>query len=286
MATTAPESPSPPGATHPMAQTLALLQPWIDFVPQQQRRLGLFICLALAVHLAAFLFIRIDSTRAELHEPPRTHVTVENSRPATGAEESSAFLDSLSDPRLFLVPPTLVSLLAAQNTPIHLAEITSHLGTEEMPAPASAPDSPLVAPAAPSLQQRVIADMQPERQPFNYDEHPPATVTKTMWQWDPAFGSRHPLQVPELPSPITDTDLSPTELRVSVEAGGAVDHVLLEETCQKPEFDQLAILAAAKLRFPPVSEADPEWAHITVFWHCTAPPREVVEPTPPTPPGP
>lgn len=81
MATTTPSPPLPaatPPESDPVAQTLALLQPWIDYVPQQQRRLGLFIFLALLVHLAAFFFIRIDTTRAELRRQPRTHVTVEN----------------------------------------------------------------------------------------------------------------------------------------------------------------------------------------------------------------
>ena len=70
-------TPTPPAATDPVTQTLALLQPWIEFVPQQQRRLGWFIFIALLVHLATFFFIRIDTTRAELQHQTRTHVSVE-----------------------------------------------------------------------------------------------------------------------------------------------------------------------------------------------------------------
>ncbi len=52
-----------------VAQTLALLQPWIDFVPPRQRRLGLFIVAALLLHLAVFFLVQIDAThRAFLSE--------------------------------------------------------------------------------------------------------------------------------------------------------------------------------------------------------------------------
>ncbi|MDB4793443.1 hypothetical protein OAG63_00245, partial [Methylacidiphilales bacterium] len=94
----------------PVAQTLALLQPWIDYVPQPQRRLGLFIFLALAAHVAMFFFIRIDSTRAELRHQARIHVTVENRQAAADqslsaeTEPGNDFWDRLTDPRLFLMP--------------------------------------------------------------------------------------------------------------------------------------------------------------------------------------
>src|ERR1700733_4021285 len=104
MANATPEHPATP-ASDPVAQTLALLQPWIEFVPQQQRRLGLFIFLALLVHLATFFFIRIDTTRAEIPHQTRTHVTIEYPQTVdVNGEPGDEFPDRLTDPRLFLLP--------------------------------------------------------------------------------------------------------------------------------------------------------------------------------------
>jgi TonB family protein len=274
---------SNPEAHHgPHSGPLALLHPWIDFVPRQQRRLGLFIGVALAIHLAAFFFIRIDATRAELQHQARTHVTVENAHPAIDAEGTDAFWDALTDPRLFLLPVVPLTQLSPNEQLPGLSEINSSLGTQQLPAAAEADIYPIVPAAEPPLQQQVIADLHPARQPFSYDENVPAPDTKTTWQWDPAFAARQATDAPDLPSPVSDTDLSPTELRLAVSADGTVQHVLLEETCQKPELDQLAILAARKLRFHPATQPGLAWGRATVFWHCTPPPREVVVPTPPS----
>ena len=261
---------------------LALLQPWIDFVPQPQRRLGLFIAAALALHVAVFFFIRIESARAEIQRQPRTHVTVENARSAE--EGGDAFLDSLADPRLFLLPVEWPGHLSPDELPAGPAEV--RLGSAQGPPAAGAPDYPLIQSGEPTLQEQVAADMRPARQPFSYQEEGPAPSAKTMWQWDPVLASRQPVAMPDLPSPVSDTDLNPTELRVAVDAPGTVQHVMLEESCQKPELDQQAILAARKLRFHPAAQPGLTWGRVTIFWHCTAPPREVVVPTPPTPPTP
>src|SRR5208282_3873303 len=112
MATSIPDPPAPVPApaeaeatSDPVAETLALLQPWIDYVPKRQRRLGLFIFLAFLAHAAVLYFVRIDATRAELRRQTRIHVAVE-SPPATSMENPSGdnFWDRLTDPRLFLLP--------------------------------------------------------------------------------------------------------------------------------------------------------------------------------------
>ena len=280
MSTQAPGIPAGPNTAHdPVAHTLALLRPWIDFVPQPQRRLGLFVCLALAVHFAAFFFIRIDATRAELQHQARTHVTVEN------ADDSDNFWDDLTDPRLYLLPATAFNRVSADELPPDFLASNSRMGTEQLPPPADAEISPLAPSVAAPLTEQVAADMHPARQPFAYKQMPPVPASKTAWQWDDAFTSRQPATVPDLPSPVSNTDLSPTELRVAVGADGTVQHVLLEETCQNPDLDQQAVRAAQKLRFGGTQQPGLEWGRVTIFWHVIAPPREVVEPTPATAPS-
>lgn len=285
MVTDAPEIPAASGhhaPPHTVAEALALLHNWIDFVPRQQRRLGLFICFALAVHVAAFFFIRIDAARAEMQHPIRIHVTMENSHPSVGVEESDSFFDSLTDPRLFLLPVVPLNHLPPDEGAPDLSAINLQPETPHWPAAAPGENHPLVHAVAPSLQQEVTANMHPARQPFSYDETVPPPMTKTSWQWGADLAARPPAVVPDLPSPVSDTDLNPTELRVAINADGSVEHVLLEETCQKPELDQQAILAARKLRFGALADSGIVWGHVTVFWRSTSPPREVVEPTPPT----
>ncbi len=83
---------------------LALIEPWISFVPQQQRRLGLFICLALAIHAAICLFLIIDTSVAQMQHAPHLNVSVENPMAlAVNGQRPDKFWDEITDPPR--VPP-------------------------------------------------------------------------------------------------------------------------------------------------------------------------------------
>jgi hypothetical protein len=285
MANSTPEHPAST-AHDPLAHTLALLQPWINYVPQQQRRLGLFIFIALLIHLATFFFIRIDTTRAELRHQTRTHVTVEYPQAiAVNGEPGDDFWDRLTDPRLFLLPLNPLASLATDAPP---PDLNSSLGSMALPPPALPEDYRTAQPIVTPLEQRVEEAMRPPRQPFSYDETPPVVAAKTAWRWDAALAGRQPTGLPDLPSPTSDTDLSPTVLRVAVGPGGAVEHVLVEQSCGDlgapiaKDLDQQAVLATRKIRFKPTDQPGLLWGFITVFWHYSAKPRQEVVPTPPT----
>jgi len=295
MATQTPELPASPGpaaapaASDAVAQTLALLQPWIDYVPRQQRRLGLFIFLALLVHVAVFFFIRIDTTRAELQHQVRTHVTVENPQ-TTSAESLSGddFWDRLTDPRLFLLPLQPGAGLSSDEPAFDFTAINSNIGSTDLPPPALPEDYRFARPAVTPLEQQAEEAMRPPRQPFFYDETPPAIATVTTWKLDEALAARQPSRLPDLPSPISDTDLDPTGLFVAVGPGGGVEHVLVEQSCGNmgasiaKDLDQQAVLAARKIRFRPTDQPGLVWGRLTVFWHYSATPREEIVPTPPS----
>jgi len=281
-------SPEPAAApeSDPVAHTLALLQPWIDYVPQQQRRLGLFIFLALLLNLATFFFIRIDATRGELRHQARTHVTVEYPQAvAVEGGPGGEFWDRLTDPRLFLLPLNPLAGLASDEPPL---DLNSDLGSKELPSAAPPEDYRAARPVVTPLEQRVEEAMQPPRQPFSYDETPPAIATSTTWRWDAALDARRPAGLPGLPSPVSDTDLSPTVLRVAVGPGGAVEHVLVDQSCGglgasiAADLDRQAVVAARKIRFQPTDRPGLLWGRITVFWRYSAKPREEVVPTPPS----
>jgi len=285
MAHSSPEHPATP-APDAVTQTLALLQPWIDYVPQQQRRLGLFICLALAIHLATFFFIRIDTTRAELRHQTRTHVTVEYPQAiAVNGAPGEDIWSRLTDPRLFVLPLNPLASLATDQPP---PDLNTNLGSTELPAPAPPAEYRTALPVVTPLEQRVEEAMRPPRQPFSYDETPPVVAAKTAWRWDDGLAARQPAGLPDLPSPISDTDLSPTVLRVAVDPNGAVEHVLVEQSSGTlgasiaKDLDQQAVVAARKIRFKPTEQPGLLWGFVTVFWKYSAKPREQVVPTPPT----
>jgi hypothetical protein len=282
----APTSEVPPAGTGTPAASvihpLALLQPWIDFVPQKQRRLGLFIFLALLLHLAAFCFIRLDPNRPGLEHETLTHATVENTGPAAEADSGDAFWDRLTDPRLFLLPILPLTRFTHDEPPLDFSAINSGIGPTQLPPSAPPENYSLTRLASPGPEEQVQAHLWPMRQPFAYRETPPVPVTKTGWQVGPSLVARRPLSLPPLPSPVSAADLNPTELRVAIDGDGAVQYVLLEETCQQPDLDRQAILAARKIQFAPADRPGLTWGKLTVFWHNTAPPPEVVVPTPPS----
>jgi TonB family protein len=284
MATSAQNVPSLPAGPashhHPVAQTLALLHNWIDYVPQQQKRLGLFIFLAALAHIAAFFFIRIDTTRSELRHQPRTQVTLEN--PAlTGASPGDAFWDRMTDPRLYVLPlptpaaapsPAIADELEAMNRDLHPVS---------MPVPAEIGNYPFFRNSLAPLNERVEETLHPARQPFAYQEHAPALAQATTWQWGDSLAQRQPAGVPALPSPVSDTDISPTRLRVAVSPSGTVRHVILEQSSQVPDLDRQAILAAEKIRFQASNLPGLQWGWVTISWYYTPKPREVAPPPAP-----
>jgi hypothetical protein len=281
------KSTTPSLHTDPVTQTLALLQPWIAYVPQRQRRLGLFIFFALLVHLVVLYFIRIDATRAELRHQTRVRVSVEYPQAvAVSGAPADNFWDRLTDPRLYLLPLKAPTSFGSDQPPL---ELDSNFGPRTLP-PAAPPDAYHAArPVVTSLEQRVADAMRPSRQPFTYVERKPAVAATTTWQWDSALAARALSAVPDLPSPISDADLTPTVLSVAVAPSGTVEHVLLEQSCGgdlgapiAKDLNQRAVLAARKIRFQPSDLPDLQWGRITVFWHYSAKPREDVVPTPPS----
>jgi len=272
-----------PSGPHPVADTIALINNWIDYVPRQQKRLGIFIFLALLGHLATFFFVRIDTTRSDLRHQPRTQVILENPSPdaATAAAPEAAFWDRLTDPRLYVLPLPGRSSAQAPDVAAEFAALTRDFHPVAMPAPAEIGNYPFLNNSLPPLDQRVAAALHPARQPFTYRENPRPMARATTWEWGQALDPRRPTGVPALPSPVSDTEISPTRLRLAVEADGTVSDVILDESSHNPDLDQQAILAAQKIRFQPVEAPARQWGFATVSWFYTPKPREVAPPPAP-----
>jgi hypothetical protein len=286
-----PASPEPSahvthGGHDPVAHTLALLQPWIDYVPQQQRRLGLFICLALAIHAAICLFLVIDTSVAQMRHESRLYVSVASPQAlAVSGEPADQLWDRLTDPRVFLLPMTSPTDLVDDMPPVS-PDTSPSFGVLPQPAP---PETYRAAqPTASSIEQQVAASLIPPRQSFTYDEAPTPVSANTTWQWDDALAQRHPTGAPALPNLVSDSNLTPTRLSVAVNSAGAVEHVVVEpiiddvSTPVDKDVAGQAVNAARKIRFDPVTTPGLQWGRITIFWRYAAKPREDVQPTPPT----
>jgi len=285
--------PAPPGGHHLLSQPLAelhpmaLLEPWINFVPQQQRRLGLFICLALALHAAVCLFLLIDLAAPQLHHEPHLYVSLDYPRAgAVSGESPGQFWDQLTDPRVFLVPRSSIADQAAELPPL-LPGTSPDSGA--MPAPAPPETYRAAHPAASPLDRQVAEAMNPPRQAFAYDQAPAPIVRQTTWQWDGTLAPRHPSGAARLPTLESDSNLTPTRLRVAVDPTGNVEHVLLEpisddlSTPVEADLAAQAAEAAQHLRFDPVATPGLQWGRVTIFWNYAPKPREEVVPTPPAP---
>ena len=281
----------PHGGPHLLSQPiteihpLELIEPWISFVPQQQRRLGLFICLALALHAAVCLFLGIDVAVSQMRHAPHLYVSVDYQRArALAGPSADSFWDQVTDPRVFLLPRSYTGDLAL-NMPSSAPSAVPGADTVPQPAP---PDMYREAqPADSPLEQEVAEAMNPPRQPFGYALAPAPMLRQTTWQWDDALAQRHPTGAPDLPTLVSDSNLTPSRLRVAVNADGVVEHVLVEpisDDLSTPVDNSLTpqiVAAAEKIRFDPVPTPGLQWGRITIFWNYAAKPREEVVPTPP-----
>ncbi|HEX4138736.1 MAG TPA: hypothetical protein VHY09_00195 [Candidatus Methylacidiphilales bacterium] len=291
----APEPTPEPSATHgghnllsqPLSEIhpFALLEPWINFVPQQQRRLGLFICLALALHATICLFLVVDTSVSHMRHDPHLYVSLDYPRAlAVSSQVPDRFWDQLTDPRVFLLPHNTTADLTA-GLPSWMPSAAA--GPDAMPPPAPPEIYRPAQPATSPLEQQVADAMVPPRVPFAYDETPVAMVKQTTWQWDDALAARHPAGALDLPTLTSDTNLTPTRLRVAVNPDGFVEHALLEpisddlSTPVDAATAEQAVAAAQKIRFDPVTTPGLQWGRITIFWNYAAKPREEVVPTPP-----
>ena len=284
-------SPAPHGGHNLLSQPLseihpmALLEPWINFVPQQQRRLGLFICLALAIHASICLFLVIDTSVAQMRHEPHLYVSLDYPRAqAVSGEAPDQFWDQLTDPRVFLLPRTTTTDLTTGLPPWMPSASPV---ADAMPQPAPAETYREAKPAASPLEQEVASAMTPPRQNFVYDETPASTAKQTTWQWDDVLAQRHPAGVITPPTLVSDTNLTPTRLRVAVNADGLVEHAMLEpisddlSTPVDASVAAQAVQAAQQFRFDPATTPGLQWGRVTIFWNYAAKPREEVVPTPP-----
>jgi len=249
-----------------------------EAVPEEQRRLGILIFVALLGHVAAFCLLRITYPPTVTVGHPRTRVTLMAAAP-DGAE-SPRFLgfvswSSLNDPSAAIFPP---DLLATSNPAGNLppdADVVPRWPapstSETALAPLSSALEILPDRLAPLPDRASAALVIPHEMPNLAAALTRLPVDHTVVQWGDALAARHPAEwsLPAVPVRLlAESDV--TILRIAVDATGHVAHALVDESSGSSEVDAIALDGIRQLRFAPAPGTSLQWGRATVFWRFQA----------------
>ena len=268
----------------------------LEAVPEEQRRLGILIFVALLGHIAAFFLLRITYPPAVTVEHPRTRVTL--IAPSPDGAESPRFLgfvswSSLNDPSSAIFPPDFLASSNPTGTLAPDADVIPRWPaastSETAPVPLSSAFEILPDRLAPLPDRASAALVAPHQMPNLSAALTRLPVDHTVVQWGDALSSRHPSDwtLPAAPVRLlAESDV--TILRIAVDAAGRVAHALVDESSGNSDIDALALDSVRQLRFAPAPGAALLWGRATVFWRFqaaeTAPSSASTAPsTPPTP---
>lgn len=252
-------------------------EPLIEAVPEEKRRLGGFILLALAAHVLAFLFLQVVTIQPFITPSPRISVSL--ATPELAGPELRANLDywrRVHDPSLLIIPrdPLLEDIRLDHG-------FTGSSPAGEWNVLTIAEDKAQSYNILPTgllpLEERVAEDLLA---PPSRDFRPAALSTPatedaaTLVNFAPALqkrllGSGPRLATPALPA--LTLERGTTDLRLAVTADGRVRHVLVDKTSGNSEVDRQAVTALRAMRFQRADGQPLTWGTARVFWHFTAP---------------
>ncbi len=249
-----------------------------EAVPEEQRRLGLLIFLALLGHVAAFCLLRVTYPPAATVDHPRTRVTL--IAPAPDGAESPRFLgfvswSSLNDPSAAIFPPDLLAASNPAGNPAPDADVVPR-----WPAPSTSETAPVTLSSsleilpdrlAPLPDRASAALVIPHETPNLSAALTRLPVDHTVVQWGDALASRHPAEwsLPTVPVRLlAESDV--TVLRIAVDAEGHVAHALVDESSGSSDADAVALEGIRRVRFAPAPGTGLLWGRITIFWRFQA----------------
>jgi len=240
------------------------LEPIVQAVPEEKRRLTGYILLALLAHVALFWSIRLTYPETTRQPAPRVRAMLALP-PQEGTVSDSEVLDRefwnrLHDPSMLILPQDQLDAdLAAMRAPraneaqALEAEAISDLPTLMRPVPLRDGLYGLPTPRR-SLEERTGASLTPRPQPFIFpQEEEEALVEKSTLILSGPLASRRWAQAPVLPEP--ETEVLPargtTVLRVGADASGNIVHAMVVEGSGNPAIDLAGLQAVQQARFAP-----------------------------------
>lgn len=97
----------------------------------------------------------------------------------------------------------------------------------------------------------------------------PVAGTRSTMSIEGDLEGRNLLEPASLPSPTAESGLRRTRIRLAVAPDGRVRYATLERSCGNEAVDSMALEFARRLRFDPVSSADPlavQWGILKIIW--------------------
>jgi hypothetical protein len=247
---------------------LPLHELWEKLFPQERRWLSWLIILVLVLHLAAFALLRIRQAAPLTSKAPLLQTTALTAL-SSGPDKMSAatvagdlvWLD-WRDPSAPILPRGPLPALPSGILPGEMSGLSKPLAS----------GSSVVSVAAklntelPSIVQQVQGSLFAFRPtPKEVQIETPPQLSGTVVEISGDLSGRAVVKKTDLPQPEVDRNLRVTICQLAVNAGGMVENVLVDSSCDDPAIDQLAVQELKNWQFAPGSGL--QWGKAIVYWH-------------------
>jgi TonB family protein len=251
-----------------LSKTLTPLEPLINAVPEEKRRLGLFIFLAATLHFVAFTFIQVRYPTPFLPAVSGLHLIFDISNPLNPTTQTTlSAWSSLLDPSALIVSrDPLIDRNDFKITPQPLIQKPAN---DHSPAVGLARDLQFLPDHAAPLVDRVKAAFNPPlKKPLERASVSLPARPETVLELSSSLQGRLPNPGPVLPRPVAGslTEAGVTLLRIGVDQDGRVQYALVEKSSGKSATDDLGMAALRRVRFESVSEPGITWGQATIYW--------------------
>jgi hypothetical protein len=242
-----------------LQQAPLLIEDFLESLPPEKKRLGLWIALSITLHTAVFYGVRVSYPSSEIPRLRTARVSL--------AGELRSDSEAANDPSRLMVPTGDLLNSAELRAPVQ----PRFEGSEELPPVAADPVRMEFLPGGlAALRDRAGSVMQPPRQTFEFAEELPFTpIPETRVEWGASLAARADKSALTLPGATADLldEAQVTVLVVGVSAEGDIRHVLVEQSAGKSKVDDVAVAAIRRVRLAPVVSPDLVWGKVTVFWN-------------------
>lgn len=241
------------------------LEPIVQVVPEEKRRLTGYLLLALLAHVVLFAGVKLTYPESTRQPQPRVRAMLALPQRETilydTEQRDREFWDQLHDPSMLILPPDKLDAdLIALRAPRPGETVPAVSPTEAALASPLAPvtlrqDGTQLPEGMLPLQRRAVNQLLPQPRAFLFvdEEVTPDETSVSELLLSGPLASRQWVVEPALPSPAIEV-LPPrgtTVLRLGVDANGQVVHALVLEGSGNASLDLLGLDAVRAGRFAP-----------------------------------
>lgn len=239
-----------------------------EALPEEKKRLGWLCVVALFGHIAAFFVLHVSYPPQQYQRTQRTQITLytPETMVQSGLNNRTFWLE-MNDPSRFIRPQS--DWVVTQLAPSEINPRWQKVPGESRVLLPLAGDLQFLPDRLAPLSERAFESLRPPSQSFQFLAHDlPASARRTVVEWEEPLRSRltvEPWVLPPAKAELLD-QARVTVLRVGLDRGGEVNHVLIEASSGKSEIDLLAVDSLRSRKFKPVTEGGIVWGRVTIFW--------------------